>query len=159
MSVQRVPDGPRIIPYLIVRDAAKALAFYVRAFGAVETVRLTEPGGRVGHAEITLAGGRIMIADEYPEMGFLSPEARGGCTSSLTICVEDVDAAADRAVSAGATLERPITDEFYGDRVARLKDPFGHQWAFETHIEDVPPDELQRRFAKLVAGGGGEGSA
>jgi PhnB protein len=153
MSTQRIPDGPRIIPYLIVRNAAKAIDFYTRAFGAELTTRFAEPGGRIGHAEMAFAGGTIMLADEHPEMGFTGPETRGGATSSLTVYVEDVDAAAARAVAGGATLERPIQDEFYGERVARLRDPFGHLWTFHTRIEEVTPEEMQRRFAKLVEAG------
>ena len=141
-----------IIPNVAVHDAEKAIEFYRRAFGAVETLRLTEPGGKIGHAELTIGGDRFMLADEYPDWGFLGPLARGGASVSLCFEVPDVDAVAARAVSAGARLERPIADEFYGDRVATLSDPFGHRWSIHTRVEEVSAEELQRRFAALGSG-------
>ncbi|NMO23057.1 VOC family protein [Pyxidicoccus fallax] len=151
--MNKLPDGPRLLPYLVVKNAPAAIAFYTRAFGATEVLRLTEPSGRIGHAELSLHGSRLFLADEYPEYGVVGPQSRGGATSSLNLYVEDVDTAARRALEAGAELERPIKDEFYGDRVAHLRDPFGHRWALSTRVEDVSAEEMQRRFAKLVCGG------
>lgn len=148
-----IPEGiPSASPHIVVRDAVRALDFYKRAFGAVETLRLQEPSGRLGHAEFTVARAHIMMADEYPEMGIVGPQTLGGTTFSIHIYVEDVDAIAARAVAAGATLERPVSDEFYGDRVASLKDPFGHRWSFASRVEEVSPEEMQRRFEKMVSG-------
>ncbi len=150
--VKKVPEGSPLTIYLVMKNASAAIAFYSRAFGAMETLRLAEPSGRIGHAELSLHGATLKLADEHPEYGILGPQSRGGATSSLMLYVEDVDAVARRALEAGAELERPITDEFYGDRVAHLRDPFGHRWAIATRIEDLSPEELQRRFAKLVGG-------
>lgn len=135
----------RLVPYLTVKGAADALAFYVRAFGAVETMRIADPSGVVGHAELTIDGVQIMLSDEFPDYDCLSPQTLGGSSSSLTLYVDDVDAAAQRAVHAGATLTRPIKDEFYGERVARLKDPFGHKWALHTRLEQLSNEEVERR--------------
>jgi len=146
------PDAPRLSLSLVMRNATAAIDFYARVFGAQEKFRLTEPGGRLGHAEMTLGGVSLMLADEHPEYGIVGPESRGGTTCSLHLVVDDVDAAAQRALDAGATLERPITNEFYGDRVAHLRDPFGHRWALTTRIEEVSPEELQRRFQELLKG-------
>jgi PhnB protein len=140
-----------IVPQIIVNEAEKAIEFYRRAFGAVETLRLTEPGGRIGHAELAIAGAALMLSDAYPDYGFVAPEA-GTASVKLSLYVPDVDAFAARAVAAGARLERPIADEFFGDRVASLADPFGHRWAIHTRIEEVSPDEMQRRFAALISG-------
>ncbi|MFP2908880.1 VOC family protein [Pyxidicoccus sp. 3LFB2] len=148
----KLPAGRRLIPYLVTKNAPAAIAFYTRVFGATETVRLAEPSGRVGHAELALDGTPLMLADEHPELGILGPQSRGGATSSLSLYVEDVDAVARRALEAGAELERPIQDEFYGDRVAHVRDPFGHRWAIATRLEDISDEEMQRRFAKLVGG-------
>jgi PhnB protein len=150
--VKKIPEGPRLIPHLVMKNASAAVVFYTRAFGATEVSRLTEPSGRVGYVELSLHGASLMLADEYPEYGILGPQSRGGATSSLNLYVEDVDAVARRALDAGAELERPIKDEFYGDRVAHVRDPFGHRWALSTRIEDVSPEEMQRRFTKLVGG-------
>lgn len=140
------------LPHFSVRDAKAAIDFYVRAFGAVETMRLTEPSGRVGHAELTIGTALFMFADEYPEMGIVGPQTLGGTTFGITIYVADVDAFAARATAAGATLEAPVKDEFYGDRVARFKDPFGHRWSFASRIEELSTEEMQRRFDAMCAG-------
>lgn len=137
----------QLIPHLIVRGGAEAIAFYQRAFGAELDYDLVEPGGRVGHAEMRIGAARFALADEYPEYDCLSPRTRGGTSIALTFYVADVDAAAARAIEAGATLERPIADEFYGDRVASLRDPFGHRWSLHTRIEEVSPEEMRRRMA------------
>jgi PhnB protein len=146
MAAKPIPDDYRgATPYLSIRGAAKALEFYQHAFGASESMRMMQPDGRVGHAEIRIGGAAIMMADEFPEMGFSGPQSLGGTPVMLHLYVEDVDALATRAVAAGAKLEEPVKDEFYGDRVARIVDPFGHRWMFATHKEDVSPEEMKRR--------------
>lgn len=141
-----IPEGYRsVTPYLIVRDAHRAIGFYQQAFGATELFRLADDQGRVGHAEIKIGDSVIMMSDEYPEMNCISPQALGGSPVSLMVYVPDVDATVAKAVAAGATLQRPIEDKFYGDRSGSLTDPFGHSWHISTHVEDVPPDELKRR--------------
>jgi PhnB protein len=139
-------------PYLCVKDAARALEFYQRAFGARETMRMPQPDGRIGHAEIRIGDAAIMLADEFPEMDFRSPQTLGGTPVNLLIYVRDVDAFVKQAEAAGATVKRPAADQFYGDRMAVLVDPFGHSWSFATHIEDVPPEEMQRRAAQQHGG-------
>ncbi|HLP01068.1 MAG TPA: VOC family protein [Opitutaceae bacterium] len=132
-------------PYLTVRGAARALAFYQQAFGAKELFRIDDSEGRVGHAEIQIGDSIIMLSDEYPDMGSVGPETLGGTAVSLLIYVEDCDAVYDRAVKAGAHPTRPLQNMFYGDRSGTVKDPFGHQWLIATHVEDVAPEELMRR--------------
>lgn len=154
-KLKPIPEGQRLLPYLSVRNAAAALDFYQRAFGAVEDYRLVEPGGRIGHAELTLAGARFMLAEEYPEYDSVGPQTVGNTTVSLLVYVEDVDAFVARAVAAGATLLRPVADQFYGDRVGWLKDPFGHKWSFASRVEEVSPEEMQRRFSAMMGGQGG----
>jgi PhnB protein len=143
-----IPEGYHAItPYLIVKGGAKALEFYARAFGAVERERMQEPGGKVRHAEIAIGDSQVMLADEHPEMGALSPETVGGTPISLHLYVEDVDAVVATAVAAGARLTRPVADQFYGDRVGGVTDPFGHRWFVATHKEDLTREELHRRAA------------
>ncbi|HTG33521.1 MAG TPA: VOC family protein [Thermoanaerobaculia bacterium] len=144
----------QVIPYLHIKGAARAIEFYRQAFGATEVLRLSEPDGKIGHAEIQIGGARIMIADEYPEYGILGPQSLGGTSVSLHLTVPDVDAFAQQAVAAGAKLAKPIKDEFYGERGGRLEDPFGHVWQVMTRIEEVSPEEMQRRYDALLAGGG-----
>lgn len=152
MAVKPIPDGYHTVtPYLIVRDAERALAFYRQAFGARETLRLEGPGGRIGHAEIKLGDSTVMLADECPEMRARSPLALGGTPVHLLLYVEDVDAQMERAVATGAQVIRPVKDQFYGDRSGTLYDPFGHMWTVATHVEDVSPEEMKRRMAKYVA--------
>ena len=141
-----------IIPYLHVKGAARAIDFYKQVFGAEEALRLTEPEGRIGHAQITIGGARIMLADEYPEHGMLGPQSLGGTSVGLHLTVPDVDAFAEQAVAAGARLTRPVQDQFYGERACKLEDPFGHVWHVVTHIEDVSAEEMQRRYEALMAG-------
>ena len=143
----------QVIPYLHVKGAASAIEFYRQAFGATEVLRLSEPDGRIGHAEIEIGGARIMLADEFPEHGIRGPQSLGGTSVGLHLTVPDVDALAERAVAAGAKLARPIKDEFYGERGGKLEDPFGHVWQVMTHQEDVPAEEMQRRYDALLAGG------
>lgn len=156
MSVKAIPEGYHsITPYLIVEGAAKALEFYKQAFGATELFRMPMPDGRVGHAEMKIGDSMMMLADGCPEMGFRDPKAIGGTAVSLLIYCEDVDAMFARAVAAGATVMRPVQDQFYGDRSATLTDPFGHVWTIATHKEDLSPEEIARRseeFMKQQAG-------
>ncbi len=133
----------------------RALEFYKHAFGAVEKLRMPAPGGRIGHAEITIGDSTIMLADEYPSMGARSAKTIGGSPISLMVYVEDVDARVAQAVAAGGTLTRPIANQFYGDRTGGIDDPFGYHWYLATHVEDVAPDELERRAAKAMADAGG----
>jgi PhnB protein len=154
-SVRPIPEGYHsVTPYLIVSDAAGAIAFYKEAFGAKEIMRMAAPGGRVGHAELKIGDSRIMLADEFPDMGARSPRAIGGTPVSLHLYVEDVDAVAKRAVAAGAKEVRPVKDQFYGDRLGTVEDPFGHLWHVSTHKEDLSPDELKRRAEKTMGQAG-----
>ena len=151
-SVKPIPDGyPTLTPYLMVRGAAQAIAFYQQAFGAHERLRMPEPDGTVGHAELTIGDSLIMLADEMPEMGNPSPQALNGTPVGFALYVEDVDAAFARALAAGATALQPPEDKFYGDRTGTVVDPFGHHWYLMTHIEDVSPDEMQKRAAASAA--------
>ena len=146
MGVKAIPEGyHNVTPYLIVDDAAEAIRFYEKALGATEIFRLPM-GDRIGHAEIRIGDSIVMLSDEWPDMGKLGPKARGGATSSMMLYVEDVDAAYARATAAGATAERPPEDQFWGDRMGSLVDPFGHSWSLATHVEDVAEDEMQRRM-------------
>jgi PhnB protein len=133
-------------PYLSIRNAAAALEFYKKAFGAEEVMRLNQPDGRIGHAEINIAGARIMLADEFPEAGFKSPESLGGSPVNIHLDVQDVDALFQRAISAGATIGRPVADQFYGDRSGQLRDPFGYTWTVSTRKETMSAEEMQRRM-------------
>ncbi len=150
MAVQPIPQGYEgAIPYLSCRNAAAALDFYRSAFGATEHMRMMQPDGRVGHAEIQIGSARIMLADEFPEMGFQSPLALGGTPAGIHLYVEDVDAVVERAKAAGAKVVREPADQFYGDRSATLEDPSGHRWFLATHKEDLTPDEIDRRRAAM----------
>jgi PhnB protein len=153
-TVKAIPDGSEgATPYLSIKGASDAIEFYKKAFGATEIMRLGGPDGRIGHAELKIAKAKIMLADEFPEMNFLSPRTLGGSPVTIHIYVEDVDALAAQAEAAGAKVKRPVADQFYGDRAGSLEDPFGHVWHFATHIEDVSPEEMQRRAAAFSAGG------
>lgn len=150
-KVKPIPVGYQsLTPYLIIDGAAKALDFYTRVFGARERMRMPSPGGKVGHAEISIGDSLIMLADEHPEMGARGPRSFGGSPVSLVLYVADVDATVKTAVAAGARLVRPVEDKFYGDRSGTIEDPFGHQWHVSTHVEDVPPDEMERRAAAAM---------
>jgi PhnB protein len=152
--VQAIPTGyASVTPYLIVRDAARALEFYKKAFGATELMRFPAPGGRVGHAEIKIGEGIVMLADESPEMGHKSPQTIGGTPVSLMFYVTDVDARFAKALAAGGVVMNPLKDQFYGDRSGTITDPFGHVWTIATHTEDVTPQEMQRRMAALSSSG------
>jgi PhnB protein len=145
-KVKAIPEGYEgATPYLIIKGAANALEFYKKAFDAAEIMRIPAPGGTVGHAEIKIGNAIIMLADEFPEMNHRSPQSFGGTPVSILVYVQDVDAFVKRAVAAGAKALTPVENKFYGDRSGSLEDPFGHQWHFSTHVEDVPPDEMAKR--------------
>lgn len=151
--VQAIPESyPRVIPYLYVDGAKAAIDFYREVFGATERMRMGGPDDRIGHAELEIGDGMVMLADEFPEMGNRGPKAIGGSPGATMVYVEDVDAVFDRAVQAGSTVVRPVEDQFYGDRAGSFEDPFGHRWWVATHIEDVPPDEMERRAAEAMGG-------
>ena len=153
MAVAPIPPGySSVTPYLIVRGAAKAIDFYKRAFGAVELFRFEGPDGTLGHAEIKIGNSPIMLADGGME-GYSDPLTLGGSAVSFMVYVPDVDAAFARAIAAGATVKRPVADQFYGDRTGTLADPFGHVWSIGTHIEDVSPAEMDRRHKELMKSG------
>jgi len=139
-----------MFPYLRVKHADKAIDFYTRAFGVTEKFRLTEPGGRIGHAELDFGGAIVMLSEEYPELGFVGPETIGGTSMSIHLHVDDCDAAIRRAVSEGAELIREPSDAFYGERSGTVRDPFGHEWMIGHSIEDVTPEEMQRRYDALM---------
>lgn len=148
-KVDPIPQGYRsVTPYLFIKGAANAIDYYKRVFGATERMRMPGSNGRVMHAEIQIGDSIVMLADEHPEMGARSPQTVGGASSSLHVYVQDVDAVAKKAVDAGAQLARPVQDQFYGDRSGTIVDPFGHIWSIATHIEDVAPEEMQKRMAK-----------
>jgi len=152
-TVKAIPDGYRgVTPYITVKGAADAIEFYKKAFGATELFCLGAPDGKIGHAEIKIGDAIIMISDEYPEMNVLSPDTIGGSPVTLHLYVEDVDAVAAQAIAAGAKVERPVEDQFYGDRGGKFTDPFGHRWWLATHKEDVSPDEMKKRAAAMFGG-------
>jgi PhnB protein len=152
-NVKPVPDGfHTVTPYLIQRDAAKALEFYKRAFGAETRVSMPGPGGKIMHAELRLGDSVVMLSDEFPGMSTArSPKALGGTTGGLFLYVPDVDAAFRRAVEAGCKVLMPVTDMFWGDRFGKLEDPFGNQWSLATHKEDVSPREQAERAKAAMA--------
>ncbi|MEO0456448.1 MAG: VOC family protein [Cyanobacteria bacterium P01_A01_bin.114] len=139
-----------LIPYLIVDDANAAIHFYQAAFGAKEHVRLADPNDKVMHAEIRIGQSQIMLADEFPEMGYQSPQTLGGSAVSLLLYVDDVDAVFEAAIAAGAVETMPVTDQFDGDRRGTLTDPFGHRWLLATQKEEILPDELKQRFGRML---------
>jgi PhnB protein len=151
-NVKPIPDGYHAItPYLIVNGAAKAIDYYQRAFGASEIMRLAGPDGKVGHAEVQVGDSKIMLADEHPQMDAKGPAAYGGSPVSLHLYVADVDTVFNRAVAAGATVDRPVENKFYGDRAGSLTDPFGHTWTVSTHVEDVSEEEIHRRMSAMFS--------
>jgi PhnB protein len=153
-NVKPIPEGYHsVTPYLCCRNAGAAIDFYKKAFGATELMRMPAPGDKVGHAEIQIGDARVMLADEFAEMGFLSPQSIGGSPVMMHIYVEDVDATVPKAVAAGAKVKRPVADQFYGDRGGEIEDPFGHRWYVSTHKEDVSPEEMQKRMAAMSGAG------
>jgi PhnB protein len=147
-NVKPIPDGYHsVTPYLIIKGAAEAIDFYKQAFAATELFRMQQPDGKIGHAEIKIGDSPIMLADEHPEMGHVSPKTLGGSPVSILLYVEDVDAVFKQAITAGAHEKMPVEDKFYGDRGGSLTDPFGHIWHIATHTEDVTPEEMEKRMA------------
>jgi PhnB protein len=150
-AVKPIPPGYHTVtPYLACGDGDAAIEFYKKAFGAIEKVRMPGPDGKVAHAEVAIGDSRIMLTGEYAAMGFLSPASRGGTTVHIHLYVKDTDALTERAVKAGAKLLRKVEDQFYGDRMGTVQDPFGHVWHLATHIEDVSPKELKQRAEKSM---------
>lgn len=151
-KIRPIPKGYHAVtPYLSVKGAASAIAFYKKAFGAKEVMRMPGPGGTIAHAEIQIGDSRIMLADEFPEMNFRSPRSVGGTPVNIHLYVQDVGKVARKAVAAGAKPLRPVADQFYGDRSGSLEDPFGHVWHVATHIEDISMKELKKRAAAMAA--------
>jgi PhnB protein len=138
--------------YLCVSNATKAIQFYKEIFGATETLRLVEQGGRIGHAELDFNGTTLMLSEEFPEYDIKGPESIGGTPVTIHLHVDNADEVIERAVNAGATLETPPQDQFYGERSGTFRDPFGHRWNIGHHIEDVTPEEMQRRYAEITSG-------
>jgi PhnB protein len=150
-NVKPIPDGYHAItPYLIIKGAAAAIDYYKKAFGATELMRMPQPDGRVGHAELKIGDGVLMLADEFPEMKTVGPATLGNTSVGLLLYVENADAVFDKAVSLGAKVSKPMADQFYGDRNGTLEDPFGHKWTIATHKEDVTPEEMKRRMAAMA---------
>nr|WP_281281102.1 VOC family protein [Peristeroidobacter soli] len=149
--VKPIPAGYHsITPYLIVDDASRAIDFYKQAFGATEDMRMPKPDGKIAHAELSVGDSKIMLADEYPELGYRSPKSIGGAGVSLMLYIEKVDDVFKRALAAGAKELQGVKDQFYGDRSGTLQDPFGHVWTVATHVEDVPPEEMGRRAEEFM---------
>jgi PhnB protein len=152
MAVNAIPEGYEgLIPSLAVEDAARAIDFYERAFGARERSRMPGPDGKIAHAEIEIGGSLLMLADPFPQATATPPTELGGTSMGLFLFVEDVDAAVERAVDAGATVTMPVEDQFWGDRYGKVADPFGHEWQLATHKEDLTPEEIERRGAEAMA--------
>jgi PhnB protein len=150
-DVKPIPDGyPRVTPYLIVDGAVAAIDFYSKVFGATERMRMPSPGDRIGHAELEIGDSLIMLADEHPEMGIRGPKTIGGTPVTISVYVDDVDGVFERAVAEGANATRQVENQFYGDRSGQFEDPFGHRWSVASHVEDVPPDEMEKRAAEAM---------
>ena len=151
-SIKPIPEGYHsVTPYLYERNAAAAIDFYKNVFGAEEVLRMPGPDGKIAHAELNIGDSRVMLADENPKMNALGPLSLGGCSSSLYVYVPDVDSVVKRAEGAGATLTRPVKDQFYGDRSGAFADPFGYVWHVATHVEDVSPEEIGKRAASAMS--------
>ena len=152
--MKSIPEGYRsVTPYLMVKGASQAIEFYKKAFNARERMRMPGPGGKIMHAEIEIGDSVVMVADEFPEMGGVGPLTLGGTPVGLHVYVENVDAMYAQALAAGAKQDRPLTNQFYGDRSGSIIDPFGHKWNLGQHIEDVSPEEMQRRMQEMMKGG------
>ena len=152
MAVKPIPEGYRTVtPYLAVDDAAEAIEYYKKAFGAKERVRMETPDEKIGHAELEIGDSLVMLSDPIPEATTRTPKELGGTSASVFLYVEDVDAVVKRAVDAGATVTMEVADQFWGDRFGSVQDPFGHSWSIATHVEDVPPEEMAERAKKAMA--------
>ncbi len=149
-KVNPIPDGYHsVTPYLHIKGAAAAIDFYKKVFGAVEVMRMPQPDGRIGHAELKIGSSHVMMADEHPEMKIVGPQTLGNTTIGLLLYVSDADAMFNHAVSLGSRVIKPMADQFYGDRMGTLEDPFGHQWSIATHMEDLSPEEMKKRMDAL----------
>jgi PhnB protein len=152
MATQPIPDGySTISPYLAVDDAAEAIEYYKKAFGAEETERMEAPGGKIGHAELKIGDSHVMLSDPFPQASTTPPKELGGTSASIFMYVEDVDAVVQKAVDAGATVTMEVEDQFWGDRFGSITDPFGHNWSIATHIEDLTPEEIEERGKAAMA--------
>ena len=150
MPVKPIPEGYHAVtPYLIIKGASAAIDYYKKVSGASEIMRFPTPDGQIGHAELRIGDSVIMLADEHPDRGYRSPKALGGSPTSIMLYVNDVDSVFKKAVEAGASVQQPVKDQFYGDRSGSITDPFGHVWTIATHTEDVTPEEMKRRMANL----------
>jgi PhnB protein len=151
-SVKPIPEGyHNVTPYLFVRSAASAIEFYKNVFGSTEIVRMAGSNGKIMHAELRIGDSIVMLADENPPTGVMSPQTVGGFSVGLHVYVENVDAVIQKAVENGAKLLRPIKNQFYGDRSGSLLDPFGHMWSVATHVEDVSPEEMRKRMTAAMS--------
>jgi PhnB protein len=156
MATKPIPEGYHsVTPYLAFDNAAEAIEFYKRAFGAKERMRMDAPGGKIGHAQLEIGDSVVMLSDTFPQSTTKSPKEVGGTTAGVFMYVEDVDATVKQAVDAGATVETEVQDMFWGDRWGSIVDPFGHQWSVATHVEDVPPEEIAERGKAAMAEMGG----
>ena len=148
VDVKPIPDDyPQVVPYLCVDGASAAIEFYRTVFAATERMRMPEPDGRLGHAELEIGTAVVMLSDEFPDLGIRGPKTIGGTPVTLSLYVENVDEVFARAVDAGATVLRPVKDQFYGDRTGQFEDPFGHRWSVATRIEDLSAQEMAERAA------------
>ena len=152
MATKPIPEGYNTVtPYLAVDDAAVAIEYYKRAFGAKERVRMDAPGGKIGHAELEIGDSLVMLSDPFPQASTKPPKELGGTSVSVMLYVEDVDEVFNQAVDAGATVTMEVADQFWGDRFGSITDPFGHLWSIATHVEDVPPEEMAERAKAAMA--------
>jgi PhnB protein len=152
MATKPIPEGYHSVsPYLAVDDAAAAIEFYKRAFGAKERLRMDAPGGKIGHAELEIGDSIVMLSDPFPQSSTKSPKELGGTSCSVMLYVEDVDEVFKQAVDAGATVTMEVENQFWGDRFGSVTDPFGHSWSISTHVEDVPPEEMAERAKAAMA--------
>jgi PhnB protein len=153
MGTKPIPEGYNTVtPYLAVDDAARAIEYYKKAFGAKERARMEAPDGKIGHAELEIGDSMVMLSDPFPHASTKSPKELGGTSGSVFMYVEDVDAVVKKAVDEGATITMEVADQFWGDRFGSIQDPFGHSWAIATHVEDVPPEEMAERAKEAMAG-------
>ena len=152
-DVKPIPEGyPRVTPYLHVSGADAAIEFYKSVLAAEERMRMPAPEGKVGHAELEIGDAVVMLADEFPDMDVRGPKSIGGTPVTIHVYVDDADATFEAAMAAGARSLRPVENRFYGDRTGEFEDPFGHRWSVATHVEDVPPEEMEKRMSEAMAG-------